>query len=130
PGACCSDAACVTSMGAGFVCSSNQCVNVAGSLSGLLWSLPCAGSVGPDSCATASSTTTSTTLGGLAGRTYDVTFRFRGVVEEKTYINGCRDGDFSISGHPDNDPYNLYRLTISSPPQTYYLNSGVSFVTR
>jgi hypothetical protein len=69
-------------------------------------------------------------LGGAAGRTYDITLRFRGVVEEKTYNNGCFTGRYSSGGVPGADAYNVYRLSVSSPPQTYYLNAGTSFVTR
>ena len=60
---------------------------------------------------------------GLAGKHYDVTLRFRGVVEPMMYRNGKKDGDlFYIGGEPNNDTYNIYKLTISSPPSFYYLN--------
>ncbi|HEY6035255.1 MAG TPA: hypothetical protein VIV58_13365, partial [Kofleriaceae bacterium] len=52
------------------------------------------------------------------------------MVEERTYPNGCKDGDLGTGG-PDGgtaDPWNIYSLTISSPPQTYYINSGASYV--
>ncbi len=128
--ACCTDAPCLQSAGAGYVCSAHQCENIAGSLSGLLWLLPCGATTDPVACPTTSSTVTSTTLGGAAGRTYDITLRFRGVVEEKTYNNGCFTGRYSSGGVPGADAYNVYRLSVSSPPQTYYLNAGTSFVTR
>jgi hypothetical protein len=60
---------------------------------------------------------------GTPGKHYDVTLRFRGVVEPMMYKNGKKDGDyFYIGGEPNNDTYNIYKLTISSPPSHYYLN--------
>jgi hypothetical protein len=105
--------------------------DVAGSLSGLLWKLPCdpPGTHTGATCDT-SSQSVSATLGGTAGVTYDITVRIRGVVEDRTYPNGCKDGYLGTGG-PDGgtgDPYNVYALAISSPPQTYYINSGTSNV--
>ena len=58
---------------------------------------------------------------------YDVTLRFRGVVEQKTYTGGTNDGAyFQIGGSPAADLWNVYSLTVSDPPQTYYLNRGTS----
>jgi hypothetical protein len=60
---------------------------------------------------------------GVAGKHYQVTLRFRGVVEPMMYKNGKKDGDyFYIGGVPNNETYNIYKLTISSPPSYYYLN--------
>lgn len=60
---------------------------------------------------------------GEAGKRYKVTLRFRGVVEPMMYKDGKMDGDyFYIGGEPNNGTYNIYKLSISSPPSHYYLN--------
>ena len=99
--------------------------DVAGSLSGLLWKLPCTGPHIDVSCTSDPTVTVDTTLGGAAGVTYDVTLHFRGVVERKNYLGGCSDGSFWQSGGADNgDIGNVYELRVSSPPQHYFLNVG------
>ena len=56
---------------------------------------------------------------------YQVTFRFRGLVEIDTYLDGISEGGpWLIGGTPYAENVNYYRLTISDPPQTYYLNHG------
>jgi hypothetical protein len=108
------------------------CVAVAGSLSGLLWQLPCTGAPSGPACPTTASTMQSATLAGAAGTTYDVTLHFRGIVEEKTYTGGCALGSGTwLSGGADSgDTFNVYRLTVSSPPQTYFLNAGASSINH
>jgi hypothetical protein len=60
---------------------------------------------------------------GAAGKHYQVTLRFRGVVEPMMYRNGKKDGEyFYHGGEPNNDTYNIYKLITSSPPAYYYLN--------
>jgi hypothetical protein len=60
---------------------------------------------------------------GVAGKRYQVTLRFRGVVEPMMYHLGKKDGDlFYIGGEPNNETYNIYKLMISSPPAYFYLN--------
>jgi hypothetical protein len=116
----------------GFVCDAPECVDVAGALSGLLWQLPCDPPNANDGAACgASAQSASAMLAGAAGTTYDVTVRIRGVVEDRTYPNGCKDGYLGTGGTDGGtgDPYNVYKLSISSPPQTYYINSGTSYVT-
>jgi hypothetical protein len=105
---------------------------VAGSLSGLLWKLPCTAYESGPACATTAATTESTQLAGTAGVTYDVTLRFRGIVEQKTYTSGCGDGTTTWlqSGADNGDSFNVYKLTISSPPQTYFLNAGASNINH
>lgn len=115
----------------GEICHEGSCQNVAGTLAGLLWELPCASDLGGNVCSTVPGTNVSTQLGGTAGITYDVKLHFRGVVEQKTYNGGCSDGSYWLTGGASNgDGYNVYRLTISSPPQTFYLNRGSSNITR
>ena len=60
---------------------------------------------------------------GEKGKRYQVTLRFRGVVEPMMYKGGKMDGDyFYIGGEPNNNTYNIYKLTVSSPASHYYLN--------
>ena len=62
-------------------------------------------------------------FGGEAGKTYQVTLRFRGVVEPMMYKNGKMDGDyFYIGGEPNNGTYNIYKIDIASPKSHYFLN--------
>jgi hypothetical protein len=63
------------------------------------------------------------TFEGEKGKRYKVTLRFRGVVEPMMYKNGKMDGEyFYIGGEPNNGTYNIYKITISSPPSHYFLN--------
>jgi hypothetical protein len=60
---------------------------------------------------------------GEKGKRYKVTLRFRGVVEPMMYKGGKMDGDyFYIGGEPNNNTYNIYKLTISAPASHYFLN--------
>jgi hypothetical protein len=113
----------------GYVGNGMTCTAVAASLAGLRWELPCAAGSSGGSCTTAPSDTVMSTLGGVAGQSYNVTLRFRGVVEEKTYSGGTNDGAYwQVGGTPNNDTYNIYELQISSPMQTFYLNRGQSYI--
>jgi gliding motility-associated-like protein len=98
----------------------------AASLNGLRWEIPSNGSAGPDSDIAADPPTVTTTMGGSTGTTYSVTLRFRGVVELKNYSGGTTSGYFNAGGIPDGSPYNIYRLDVSNPANTYYLNAGSS----
>lgn len=100
----------------------------AGSLDGLQWVLHNTGPPsGPGFGPCDSNATVTATMGGDSSIAYNVTLRFRGVVEEKTYTGGTNDGAFwQVGGTPDTGPWNIYRLTISNPSTTYYLNRGAS----
>lgn len=119
--------------------------SIQGQLSGLRWDMPCIqnqGVVGtcvnpPDQ---------KITLQGNPGQLYQVTLRFRGIVETfkdytgavdssaKAYQNLMKPGDsvpklYQSSGafvtggtFPPTTLANTYALIISDPPQTYYLN--------
>jgi len=63
------------------------------------------------------------TFGGEKGKRYQVTLRFRGVVEPMMYKDGKQVGEyFYIGGAPNNATYNIYQISISSPKSHYYLN--------
>jgi hypothetical protein len=69
----------------------------------------------------------STTIDGDEGTTYEVTIRIRGVVEQKTYTGyDSSDGMWIEGGTPDGGSWNIFRLHVSSPDKTYYMNSGSS----
>ncbi len=62
-------------------------------------------------------------FGGEPGKRYKVTLRVRGVVEPMMYKDGQQVGDYLyIGGAPNNATYNIYQLTVSSPPSHYFLN--------
>ncbi len=102
--------------------------NVAASLDGLRWELPCTqGTSDPTVCETLPLVSTSATMGGAPGALYDVTLRFRGVVEVSTYVGGSASGSWQIGGSPPaGSTINVYGLDVSSPGQTYFVNQGVS----
>lgn len=70
-------------------------------------------------------------FGGTPGTLYNVTLRFRGVLEGKEYLGGTAQGQglqFYTGGMPGTtDPwanYNTVGFTVSAPMQTYYLNNA------
>jgi hypothetical protein len=113
----------------GYAGNGMTCVEVATALNGLRWNLPCMVKDATDGCSTAADMTT-TTLHGEAGKTYAVTLRFRGVVEQKTYAGGTGDGYWLAGATAPVDGYNVYELKVSSPAQVYYLNAGASGMRR
>lgn len=61
---------------------------------------------------------------------YDVVVRIRGIIEPRVYSNGTPGTDsqwWYVGGSPggpgDNRFYNVYKLVVSEPQQTYYLNN-------
>jgi len=67
-------------------------------------------------------------VGGTPGEHWHVTARIRGVMEVMTYAGGAIDGTWYAGGAPSDNNWNLYRLTISSPAQVYFLNPGGTLV--
>ncbi len=110
-------------IGSGSACVS--CGQVAGSLTGLSWQLPCTSSGSP-ACGTTATSQMMATVGGTTGVTYDITVELRGVVEQKTYDTGCKNGFLDSGPASTGDSFNVYSLTISSPLQTFYVNNGAS----
>ena len=102
---------------------SGQAKVVAGSLHGLRWEMPCKNK-GITCTAAIPRPVKTTYLGGDLNHTYSVTLRFRGVVEQQSYTGGKKDGLWYIGGRSNNSNYNIYKLEITDPPQTYYLNAG------
>jgi hypothetical protein len=115
----------------------------ADALEGQRWDLPC-GTVSADNqvcqdlppgittCPAAPGSRTvdkTITFGGAPGKQYLVDLRFRGVVEPKNYEGGSDyGGHLYVGGTPADRPdgglsqYNVYSLTVSSPPKVLYLN--------
>lgn len=63
------------------------------------------------------------TFGGTQGMSYDVSLRFRGVVEPKLHSGGTSaGGHLYIGGTPVATNYNVYSMEISAPPQILYFN--------
>jgi len=104
-----------------------SCDEVAAGFSGLRWELPCVTDTSPELCTTGTVDVVKTsTLRGTAGTTYDVELRFRGVIEPKTYTGGTRDGFFQTGGAAANDTANVYKLTVSEPAGTFFVNAGTT----
>ncbi len=102
---------------------------VAGVLDGLRWEMPCAG--GGSTCSAKVQKPLETAiLGGDPDQLYEVTLRFRGVVEYHTYTGGEKDGLWYIGGRSGQGSYNIYKLEISDPPQTYFLNADRAGIAR
>jgi hypothetical protein len=128
--ACGAHAACSASLQCqcdpGYAGDGQTCQDVAVALGGLRWELPCTGAHSGDGCPSASAVHTSLTLGGDPAKTYNVTLRFRGVVELLTVTGGEGTGYFRKGGVPTTIGYNRYSLTVGAPGATYYLNAGTS----
>lgn len=83
----------------------------------------------PPVCSVVNNTVSdSATLGGDSATTYQVELRFRGLVELKTYSGGTDYGYWREGGTEDGGGFNVYSLTVSDPPMTYYLNDGSSAI--
>ena len=63
------------------------------------------------------------TVGGVSGRRFALTMRVRGVIEYNTYTGGTAFGAHGyIGGTATSGTDDTWKLTISSPSQTYWLN--------
>ena len=103
---------------------------VLGVLEGLRWDMPCTGAGVGMSCASTDPPVVTALIAGPVGEVYDVTLRFRGVIETRDYpAMKTFDGNYWSQG-PDpesvSNPENIYRLDISDPPQVFYLNTATS----
>lgn len=96
-------------------------------LEGIGWRLPRTGDTMDGSWTTDATATASTVIGGVPTVLYDVTIRFYGIIEFTRYVGGSGSGAFYTGGvndFADVGPWNVYRMVVSSPSQTYYTNAG------
>lgn len=104
--------------------------SVAALLDGLRWELPCGVDTSATVCEASTFPTVTAALTGNPATTYQVTLRFRGVVEQKTYEGGTTYDYFNVGGTPPTDGYNVYQMHVSSPEGDYFLNAGTSGIER
>jgi hypothetical protein len=119
---------------------------VAEPLNGLVILLPCQGGTG-EVCQTnqagqgcpsnadlfqdgVRTTNEEVTIGGDPGTNYEITLRFQGIVENRTYINGMDQSTMQSDGfysggapQPGTGDYNIYALRAASPQKDYFLNA-------
>lgn len=115
--------------GAGTGGDGCSCFAVAGDLTGLRWQEPCDEVPSPTPTSVPATCTldagtpvvqTVTMAGGTAGGSYALTFRFRGVVEEKSYSGydgGVDGGLFIAGGTPASDMASVYGSTSPARPR-------------
>ena len=106
---------------------------MASGLDTMRYELPCLDSLSPYCYAGSPPAPKSATLTGSTGKLYALTVRVRGVVEQKAYSSavagsatGTNAAFFITSGAYAGDGWNSYKLNVSSPAMTAYLNSGAS----
>jgi EGF domain len=115
----------------GFIGDGLECEEVAAVLDGLRWEMPCVPGWTGHSCnAQVDQPTEQAALGGTPGVTYDVTIRFRGVVEQHSYAGGTQEDYWYIGGYSNQTSYNIYSLHISDPDQIFFLNAGTSGIQQ
>lgn len=97
--------------------------SIKATLDNLRWDLPCDDPSPGRVCDSKAKVDDTKVLAGDAKTLFSITLRFRGIVEPKPYKGGSSDGAYwQIGGEPSGDAWNIYKLEISNPPQTYYLN--------
>jgi hypothetical protein len=103
---------------------------VAGVLNGLRWEIPCVGTGGGTCSAKVQKPTKTATLGGDPNQLYEVTLRFRGVVEYHSYTGGKKDGLWYIGGRSNQGSFNVYKLETTKPAQVFFLNADKAGIYR
>lgn len=102
--------------------------SVVGVLNGLRWDMPCTLSIDGNVCKSIDPPVIKTLIAGPIGETYEVTLRFRGVIETRDYPGvQTFDGNYwseGLDAESPANPDNIYRLDISDPPQVFYLNTS------
>lgn len=125
--------ACGVTCGPATACE-GMCVTVAASTAPLRVEVACTGSASGSYCSVnGDAVAKSLLLTGTAGKTYELTLRFRGVVEQKTYsgtadagATGTNAGFLVVGGTPASDNWNHYSLAVSAPALVFQINRGAS----
>jgi hypothetical protein len=119
-----------TTCGPGQVDDHGTCRDVAATLQGLRWEMPCKPDHGDICTAAIDKPVKTATLGGDPAKQYDVTLHFRGVVEQQAYADGRAEQLWYIGGRSDNGNFNIYELQTSAPQQVFFLNAGKAGITN
>lgn len=111
----------------------------AANLAGLRWELPCSMPTSWIGCPCNDPDDQIAIMGGTVGVTYDVTLRFRGIIELKGVSGGTwvgplfanQDNAVHVRANQDGTPieevnggFNRYSLIVSNPSATFWLNAG------
>lgn len=66
-------------------------------------------------------------VSGTDDKTYNVHMHVRGCVEIKAYTGGTtlNGGRVNVDGTPASNPHNIWKLIVSDPAHTYYLNAVI-----
>lgn len=93
---------------------------------GLSWLLPCGASLSTNICASPAVVNDSAVMTGENGVVYKTSFRIRGVVELNGYTGGtATNSPYAVKGATGfTSLVNQYKLVVSNPAATYYLNKG------
>lgn len=126
--------ACGVTCGPAAACE-GTCVTVAASVAPLRIEVPCTGGGSGSYCSVSGTPQQKLAmLTGTAGTTYELTLRFRGVVEQKTYsgasaagATGKNPGFLATGGTAGVDNWNDYSLFVAAPALVLRLNRGDSF---
>jgi hypothetical protein len=102
--------------------------DILAAFTGLSWQLPCISNISSATCSCGPGAAPSVTLPGDPAIEYEVTFLIRGIVELDTYTGGTPLSPSYVvkdaTGHGLR-PANTYKLIVSNPAATYFLNNGV-----
>lgn len=104
-----------------------QNTGIAAELSGLRWEIPVITTQPNYRYSCTDPVTQEVQLTGEPEKIYNVTIRFRGIIETRPYTNGTSRGYWVVGGgYSTSNTFNVYSLSVSDPMQTYYLNFGES----
>lgn len=101
-------------------------------LDGQQWLLPCITNLGSRNCTSQQGVITRSVLvGGTSAQHWLVTIRIRGAMEAITYAGGTSSGlGWHVGGTPGDGANNYYKLEVTQPPQSYWLNEGTPTAQR
>ena len=95
-------------------------------MAGQKWHLPCSNNLGNRNCNCATGPQIETVmLAGNANERWTVVVRIRGIMEAMTYSGGIAGPQgWYVNGTKGDTANNYYRLVVSSPAATYWINRG------